>query len=179
MTLEEMKKKTLRLIEEISDSETFTDDPDIEAKLNDVINQIQFELCRIKKISAYKEIEVEKDQVLEFKDIDDRTYQIDIVQGIDADLRHKRVICNEEGTAKIYYYVYPEAINYETPNTYKFELDEDVLNIMPYGIAADLLKSDVSNNYGQIYANRYNELKQGIDPRNGMYSGYIDGGIDI
>ena len=51
MTLKEMKQKTLRLIEEINpESELLTDDPDIAAKINDVINQIQFELVRIKKI---------------------------------------------------------------------------------------------------------------------------------
>ena len=50
MFLTQMKKKALRLIEEISTDETkLTDDPDIEAKLNDVINQIMFELCRLKR----------------------------------------------------------------------------------------------------------------------------------
>ena len=28
---------------------------------------------------------------------------------------------------------------------------------MPYGVAADLLKSDVSAQYGQVYANAYRE----------------------
>lgn len=50
MTLLEMKKKVLRLIEEINDkSALLTDDPDIANKINDVINQIQNELARIKK----------------------------------------------------------------------------------------------------------------------------------
>ena len=31
---------------------------------------------------------------------------------------------------------------------------------MVYGVAADILKSDVSSNYGQVYAQRYSELKQ-------------------
>ena len=40
MTLKEMKQKTLRLIEEINpESELLTDDPDISAKINDVINK--------------------------------------------------------------------------------------------------------------------------------------------
>ena len=60
MTLLEMKKKVLQLIEEIStDTTKLTDDPDIEAKLNSVINQVQNELARMKKIPAYKEIEVD------------------------------------------------------------------------------------------------------------------------
>ena len=58
MTLLEMKKKVLRLIEEINGQDTLTDDPDIKEKLNDVINQIQFELARIKKIPARDEMAV-------------------------------------------------------------------------------------------------------------------------
>jgi hypothetical protein len=184
MLLREMKEKVLKLIEEISDSETtLTDDPDIDKKLNDVINQVMFELARIKKIPAYIEVPVEKDSVKTFEDLEtiteDKIYQIDLIQGVDADLRHKRMVFNEEGTAKIYYYKYPTRIDSETiDETYEFELDDDVLEIMPYGVAGDVLKSDVSNNYGQIYSARYNELKQGLDPRNGMQSAYFEGGID-
>ena len=40
MTLKEMKKKVLALIEELNPlSEYLTDDPDIQAKINDVINR--------------------------------------------------------------------------------------------------------------------------------------------
>ena len=46
MTLLEMKKKVLALIEETSQTESeLTDDPDIKEKINDVINQVQFELA--------------------------------------------------------------------------------------------------------------------------------------
>ena len=49
MTLLEMKKKYLSLIEELNPlSEELTDDPDIAAKQNEVINQIMFELARFK-----------------------------------------------------------------------------------------------------------------------------------
>ena len=86
MTLLEMKKKVLQLIEEISTGDNLTDDPDIEAKLNTVINQIQNELSRMKKIPAYKEIEVVLDDLIEFKDIDDNVYQIEMVRGIEHDI---------------------------------------------------------------------------------------------
>ena len=55
----------------------------------------------------------------------------------------------------------------------------DVLEIMPYGVAADLLKSDVSSNYGQMYAKRYEELKQTLDPRYSLTMVSCEGGIDI
>ena len=43
MTLLELKKKVLGLIEELNPlSDLLTDDPDISTKINDVINQIMF-----------------------------------------------------------------------------------------------------------------------------------------
>jgi hypothetical protein len=48
---------------------------------------------------------------------------------------------------------------------------------MPYGIAADLLKSDVSSEYGSVYATRYEQMLQRLDPRNSMTSVYIEGGV--
>ena len=67
----------------------------------------------------------------------------------------------------------------KTDDSYVFELDRDALEIIPYGVAGDLLKSDVSSNYGTIYSNRYKELIQSLDPRKGMHSMYFDGGFDI
>ena len=50
---------------------------------------------------------------------------------------------------------------------------------MPYGVAADLLKSDVSTQYGAVYANRYEAMLQRLDPRNHMTSVYIEGGVSV
>ena len=59
MTLTEMKRKVLGLIEELNPlSEFLTDDPDIQAKINEVTNQVMFELSRFKKIPKYVEIAV-------------------------------------------------------------------------------------------------------------------------
>ena len=46
--------------------------------------------------------------------------------------------------------------------------------MMPYGVAADLLKSDISNNYGKIYAERYETMKQQLDPRHSLGTIYIE-----
>lgn len=181
MTLLEMKKKVLQLIEEISEGTNLTDDPDIEAKLNTVINQIQNELSRMKKIPAYKEIEVNANDLLKFEDIDNSIYQISIVRGIEHDLKADGTIikCLEDGVAEIDYFKYPVTINDATEDSYTFELSNDALEIMPYGVAADLLKSDVSSGYGQIYAQRYETMLQRLDPRYSMSSVYIDGGIEV
>ena len=71
MTLLELKKKVLGLIEELNpDSEYLTDDPDIATKINDVINMVMFELARLKKIPKFIEIEVNEGDRLTFADIE-------------------------------------------------------------------------------------------------------------
>jgi len=178
MTLTEMKKKVLRLIEEINPkSELLTDDPDIANKINDVINQIQNELARIKKIPARKEIEVEKDKEYDLSDIDKNIYQLNIVTGVKNNIIGNTIIFNEKGIAKVYYYNYPKQIAFETVgDDFEFELSTDVLEIMPYGVAGDLLKSDPSTQYGQVYSNRYEQLKQQLDPRYHTGSISFEGG---
>ena len=182
MTLQEMKKKVLRMIEEISDNPSLTDDPDIAAKLNDVINQVMFELARMKKIPALAiETITEDDLTLDLSTVNS-FYQLDNMRFTNADgdeleydLFGTNAAFPEAGTAKIYYYKYPERILDSTDDTtYEFELSEDALEIMPYGVAADLLKSDVSNNYGQVYESRYKEMLQILDSRYSTGQIYIE-----
>lgn len=180
MTLEEMKTKTYSLIEEYSENEDdLTEDSDLSTKMNSVINQIQNEVCRYKKINAYTTINVKKDDTLQLIDIAKDFYQLNIIKDVDYEVVGDMIIFNEDGIAKIFYYKYPAQINNDTPDDYEFELTRDALEIMPYGIAGDLLKSDVSNGYGQIYSSRYKELLQNLDPRNSLSTLYIDGGIDV
>ena len=178
MTLKEMKQKTLRLIEEVStDSSKYTDDPDIETKINDVINQIQFELARIKKIPEKMEREIDENKIYT---MDDEVYQIFKITGCPTfDIIGKEVIFPDdfEGNVTIYYYKYPERITSTTSDNYTFDLSDDVLEIMPYGVAGDLLKSDVSNAYGNIYSQRYEKMKQELDTRYNM--GFIEIGEGI
>ena len=71
MNLLEMKQKVLGLIEELDpESEYLTDDPDIATKINEVTNQILFELARIKKIPKYVEMKVDQGDLGEFADIE-------------------------------------------------------------------------------------------------------------
>ena len=182
-----MKKKYLALIEELNpDSEQLTDDPDIAAKQDEVINQIMFELCRIKKIPKYIEMEVKAGDIIDFDVLEAECgyaiYQLGTVGGIIYTPKANGTMLKvrEGGTAEIDVFVYPERITEKTKDkAYEFELSADVLEIMPYGIAADLLKSDVSAEYGAVYAKRYEELKQMLDPRYQMTSVYVEGGYDI
>lgn len=187
MTLLEMKKKVLGLIEELNpNSELLTDDPDIATKINEVINQVMFELVRFKKIPRYIEMAVSAGAVIEFADIErvvgNEVYQILKVGGVKHQYKADGTVIKvlETGTAEIECYVYPERITETTKDkAYEFELSNDVLEIMPYAIAADLLKSDVSAEYGNIYATRFAEMKQELDPRYHMNSVYIEGGVDL
>ena len=175
MTLEEMKIKVYALIEEYSeDAENLTEDEDLSTKMNSVINQVQNELARFKKIEEYTTLEGREGDLIDFKDVDESLYQLNIIRGVDAEIIGQKIKFNETGTAEVYYYKYPTQINEETDDSQEFDLSIDVLEIMPYGVAADLLKSDVSSNYGAIYAERYVEMKRELDPRYAMGAVYID-----
>ena len=180
MTLGDMKEKVYSLIEEYSeDNDDLTEDEDLALKMNSVINQIQNELSRFKKIPEVKTLAVKEDEEMTFTDIDSSLYQLNIVRGVDADTVADRIIFNEEGTAKIYYYKYPKQIDNETDDDFTFELSTDVLEIMPYGVAGDLLKSDVSSQYGTIYSNRYREMISQLDFRYGTGFVELEGGFEV
>ena len=186
MTLLEIKKKILSLIEEIDlKTDSLTNDPDIEQKLNYVINQIQYELARFKKIPDYLEMEVTNGDLIRFEDIAEDggydVYQLDVVRGAEYEFKAQGTIIKvlEDGVLEIEYFRYPTRIDENTGDDYKFELSDDVLEILPYGVAADLLKSDVSSSYGQIYAARYENMLQLLDSRYNTGTIAFEGGIDI
>ena len=187
MTLLEMKKKVLGLIEELNpNSELLTDDPDISTKINDVTNQIMFELARMKKIPKFVELEVRVGDIIEFADIEKECgyeiYQIGLVSGVEFTPKADGTVLKitGDGTAEIDCYVYPERITEKTKDkAYEFELSNDALEIMPYGIAGDLLRSDVSADYGRYYSERYESMLMRLDPRYSMSSIYIEGGVSL
>lgn len=186
MTLDEMKKKVLGLIEEVNhENANLTEDPDIAAKINDVINQVMYEVARMKKLPKYVEMPVSKGDTVTFQDIEKacgyEVYQLGTVCGVNYTPKANGTVLKilETGTAEIDCFVYPEAITDKTNGSYEFELPADVLEIMPYGIAADLLKSDISTEYGSIYATRYETMLQRLDPRYQMTSVYIEGGVSF
>ena len=182
MNLKELKRDVLALIEELNpNSEYLTDDPDIQAKMNSVINQVQMELARMKKITAYSTESVKGGEVFELNDLEE-FYQLRLIRtsnDTSYDVIENDVIFAEDCEATFFYYKFPKTITNETPDTYKFELSKDALGILPYGVASDLLKSDVSAQYGTVYAQRYETMLQRLDPRYSMSSIYIEGGVNI
>jgi hypothetical protein len=144
-----------------------------------------FELARMKKIPDYIELEVEEDALIRFEDITDESdyevYQIDAIRGVAHERKAQGTVIKflESGTAEIEYFRYPTRITDKNRAKYEFELSEDALEIMPYGIAGDLLKSDVSADYGNVYSARYEAMKQMLDPRYQMTYVTIEGGINV
>lgn len=187
MTLLEMKKKVLGLIEELNpQSELLTDDPDIAAKINDVINMKLFELARMKKIPKYVEFEVKEGELIDFSRIEKESgyevYQVMTAKGVACEFLAQGSLIKafESGTMCVEFYIYPERITEKTKDkAYEFELTPDALEIMPFGVAGDLLKSDVSSSYGQIYSSEYENQKTQLDSRYNMASISIEGGVYI
>ena len=183
----EMKKKVLALIEELNpDSEYLTEDPDIQAKIDYVTNQVMFELARLKKIPKYFEMAVSAGDILTFEEFEGECgyeiYQVKMLCGVANTAKADGTVfkIHESGVAEVEVYVYPERITEKTKDkAYEFELSNDVLEMMPYGIAADLLKSDVSAEYGKIYADRYEAMKQMLDQRYQTTMITFEGGFDI
>lgn len=130
-------------------------------------------------------MQVSAGDLVTFEDIEREcgyeVYQLASVQGVNHTYKADGTVLKilESGTLEIDCYVYPERITADTPESYEFEVSADVLEIMPYGIAADLLKSDVSTEYGSVYATRYETMLQRLDPRYHMTSVYIEGGVDV
>lgn len=184
MTLKEFKEKVLGMIEELNpNSALLTDDPDIATKFNDVTNMRMFDLARMKKIPKYVEKNVSKGDMIGFADIESECgyeiYQIGVVGGVNFSSKANGTMLKilEDGVAEIDVFVYPERITSKTNDSYEFELSPDAMEILPYGVAGDLLKSDVSAEYGTIYSTEYEKLIQRLDPRYQMTSIYIEGGV--
>lgn len=181
----EMKRKVLGMIEEVSpNNPNLTEDPDIAEKYNEVTNQIMFELARVKKIPKYVEMEVHKGDLITFADIEKEcgyeVFQLGTVCGVQYVPKAEGTVMKilEDGTAEVNCFVYPERITDKNAKSYEFELSPDVLEVMPYGIAGDLLKSDVSTEYGSIYSTRYESMLQRLDPRYAVTMISYEGGVN-
>ena len=107
---------------------------------------------------------------------------MDMVRGVAYESKASGTVLKflEDGTAEIDLFVYPEPITEDTEDEmYEFDLSPDALEILPYGVAGDLLKSDVSSDYGRIYSNRYEAMIQRLDQRYQMGSIVIEGGVVV
>lgn len=197
MTAKEMKIKTFSLIEEYFPALTgLAEDEDVLYKINGVINSIQMDLMPLRKLNAVKEIEIEDgdSNIVNLKTAITDLYQIKSIKFddvIEYEMPDEITLVLPEGfigTFKVYYYKLPSlmTLTFESPassaaydSTYTFELDQVLLEIMPYGIAADLLKMDMISSYGKYFQEEYMMRKNQVDSR--MSSGQIifEGGLNV
>lgn len=205
MTLKDMKIKTFSLIEEYYPEEVgLAEDEDVLNKINGVVNQIQDDLMKYRKINAKftKNITSESSKTLLINSEINDCYQINkiVLNPVKeySMIDDNTLVLPDDyvGTLDIYYFKYPEKVLLNPPTTievegeeepvpydydeeFTFDLDDALLEIMPYGIAADLLKMDMISNYGKYFYDRYLEMKNSIDTRKTGGMIFIDGGVDI
>ena len=199
MTLKEMKVKTFSLIEEYYPEEKgLAEDEDVLNKINGVVNQIQLDLMKYRKIPTYKEINITKEdkKIINIREKIEDLYQLNRIyfdEDYEKNIEYSyvndltiKIPDDYIGTIIVYYYKYPkkvevlqENLNEEYDDNYVFDLDPILLEIMPYGIAADLLKMDMISSYGKYFYERYLEMKNNIDTRNTTGSIRFEGGVDV
>ena len=201
MTAKEMKIKTFSLIEEYYPERTeLADDQDVIYKINGVINSIMLDLMKYRKIPAKYSYELnEGNTTLALNSIPD-FYQLNAIPDVEYDVvGNYEIVFNVEDvelpkTVNIYYFKYPELMDLEFEATstqtkeqvsaeyddgFEIELELDIQEIMPYGIAADLLKNDMISGYGRYFNERYIELKELIDSRKTQGMAMVSGGVDL
>lgn len=198
MTLKEMKKKTFSLIEEYYPNEPkLAEDEDVINKINGIVNSIQLDLMKYRKINASQVIKIRENdkKIFDIIDILDDCYQLNKLyfdeDNVDYEMITDTIVKLPDdfiGEFTIYYYKYPILVETEFENDtealeededFEFELDPVLLEIMPYGIASDLLKMDMISGYGRYFNERYQELKNAIDTRKNTSNIFIRGGVEI
>ncbi len=178
MTLGENKKIALGLIEEYSNiNAKLTDDEDISTRLNLVYAPNYQELAQKKKILKTKVLKEISDEDVEEGyteyTLPSNMYQMKNIIALDENNNKVNADYYQIGKRKIYinnesnyqyileYYAYPTVIEEETDDDFVLELDQDVLMILPYAVASDILKTDPSADYTaflQEYQRKLNEL---------------------
>jgi hypothetical protein len=183
-----MKIKVFSLIEEYyPDLTGLAEDEDVLNKVNGVVNSIQLDLMKYRKLPANTEIELDKDsdRIITISDEIKDIYQLNKVvlvpkeEGMSRyftmlDDDNIQVEDDFEGTVRIFYYKYPKMVKVEFEDdedideydaNFKFDLDLVLQEVMPYGIARDILRLDMISVYGSYFEKTYNELKQTLDGR--------------
>lgn len=194
MKLKEMKVNTFSLIEEYyPELKNLAEDTDVINKINGVVNNVSMELMPYKKISASETIKVTNRKTINLKEeIGEEFYQVKNIVGAKGynmlDDVTMQLPEGFSGEITFYYYKYPKMVKTLFENDeerqaedekFEFDLDADLLHVMPYGIAADLLKMDMISGYGRYFYERYLELKNNINPRRTAGLVYAEGGVDF
>ena len=198
MTAREMKIKVFSLVEEYYPDQTLlADDQDVQYKINGAINQIQMDLMKYKKIPAKYKKTIKKDSPTLLIDSIPNFYQLNTIPNVEYEVVGDYEIkfnIEKDTDVEIYYYKLPELmdlefqasgsktaeqVSAEYDESFDLEIATELQEIMPYGIAADLLKQDMISSYGKYFYERYLEMKNMIDSRKTTSTATVTGGVDI
>lgn len=198
MTAKEMKIKVFSLIEEYYPEQiSLADDQDVRYKINGAINQIQMDLMKYKKIPFKYKTTIKKDNPVLLLNSIPNFYQLNKIPNIEYEIIGDYEIkfnVEKDTNVEVYYYKLPELmdltfeatdtktaeeVSAEYDESFEFELSTELQEIMPYGIAADLLKQDMISSYGKYFYERYLEMKNMIDSRKTISTATVTGGVDI
>lgn len=180
MNLGELKQRTYKLIEEYTNTAPdYTSDPDYSTKFNTVANVILNELNTYVKKAVIETMTVHAGDEIQLDEELDRFFLLKRITGVKYSIIDRFVTFEEDGEAKIYYYQYPVQIKEDSDNDTKIDLEPQAIECMIWGIASDILKMDVSNQYGAMFSQRYAELKGALDNRINQGTIHIEGGIDV
>lgn len=177
MTLGENKKITLGLIEEYSKANPkLTEDEDISTRLNFVYATNYQELSEKKRILKTKVLKEISDEAVESGyteyTLPSSMYQMKNIIALDENNNKVNTDYYTVGKRKIYinndsnyqyileYYAYPTVIEEDTEDDFVLELDQDVLMILPYMVASDILKTDPSADYTAFEVEYRRKLEQ-------------------
>jgi len=69
-----------------------------------------------------------------------------------------------DGTFTLYYHKYPDAISYNTADSYELEIDKDCQEALVYGVCAGICINDEPELY-DTYSERYNTMLANITAR--------------
>ena len=194
MTLKEMKAKTYSLIEEYyPDNANLAEDEDVLYKTNGIINQIIMDLFRYRKVLSVEKISVRKkdDRVIDLLDELGNIYQLKKIRGTEYNILTDYLIEvpeDFEGDLTVYYYALPKLCKtefetdkerQEEDESFKFDIDPVLLEIMPWGVGYNLLRLDMISGNGSYFEKTYIEMIQKIDSRRTAGSIIVEGGIDV
>lgn len=168
MNLKQIKDSTLRIINEYSNKGAIT--PEIKNKdyilrMNDLINDFQMEVCRVRRIVA-EPIQVTvisngsnlnkfdmPNDFMELKEILNNNFEFKSFtwQG-------KKTLCiptSYSGVYDVFYFKYPEIVDSATPDTYELEVDIDAQTLAKYYVGGHLMLSE-DNTIAYQLLNEYN-----------------------
>ncbi len=162
MTLEEAKRKTLMLLDEYSLDGVLRNDPDLNARMNDLFDMAQRDVAAWQPI--VRRIRVTLDGTGDMALPPDVQRVLRIRRGgrnaadceaVDGRLLFRR---GDTGEVTLDYIASPQPVTPETPDTYAFEVSDEAANCLPFFVAAQQLIADLVVDYGAFY-NTYLQMR--------------------